>query len=437
MRGALLTLTALFLACKGDPDPTPWCGLRRDDAPLDAGAPRTYWRDAKPVLDARCARCHQPDGIAPFPLTRYADIAGHADALRRVVTERTMPPFHAARCCTTYRFDEALTDAERDALLTWLAQGAPEGTPAQAPADPPRPVGGLSRVDVTLRMPESYLPEPPPGSTDDNRCFVLPWPVDRAMFITGLDVVPGARQVVHHLVVGALAGADADLAEARDREDPLPGFSCNGGFGGIRNVQILGGSLLGSDFPDGLGHRVEAGARILLNIHYSTAHHGAVRDQTAVRFRLDAQAREFKSIAVANPAWLIGDALRIPAGEPDAVFFYQYRPTVSTEGRRVWLLNATAHMHEFATRMRLLIIRADGRRECLLEIPRWEFGWERPYWFDAPKVLEPDDALYIECHFDNTAANQPTPGATPRDIAWGGNNQDMCAGFIAFTAEAP
>lgn len=435
-----LALAGAALRCKGEPDLTPWCSLAPRDAGVDAtasGPARTWWRDIKPIVEARCQRCHTADNIAPFALTRYDDLASRAALIRQVIENGTMPPFYGARCCTPYRYDLSLRPEERATMLAWLAQGAPEGDPAEAAPTVPVTVGALSRVDVTLRMPEAYLPAPPPGSTDDNRCFVLPWPENRTRYITGLDVVPGSRGVVHHLVVGALTGDDARYAEARDAADPNPGFSCNGGLGGIRNVTLLGGSLLGSDFPSGLGHRIEPGSRILLNIHYSTAHHRPSLDATAVRFKLDDSARAFEAMALANPAWLVSDAMRIPAGERDAVFFYSNRPTVNTSGRRVWLWNVTAHMHEFATRQRVMIVRADGRRECLLEIPRWRFGFEQPYWFETPKVLEPDDELYIECHFDNSALNQPVAGATPRDIAWGGNNQDMCAAFVAFTREAP
>jgi hypothetical protein len=434
----LALLVAIALPrCKGSPDETPWCSLARPPVALAAGVARTWWRDAKPIVDARCGRCHAAQGIAPFTLARPSDFASRIGEVRRSIEDGTMPPYLASPCCTPYQLGIGLAPAERATLLDWLAQGAPEGDPSDAPdASTPR-AGGLSRTDVSLRMPEEYLPAPPPGSTDDNRCFVMNWPLDRGGYITGLDVAPGARAVVHHLVVGALTGDDAAVAEQRDREDPLPGFSCNGGFGGVRNVTLLGGSLLGGDFPSGLGHRIEPGARILLNIHYSTAHHGAVFDRTEVRFKVDSAARGFEAVSVVNPAWLVADAMRVPAGEADATFFYQFRPTVSTGGQRVWLWNVTAHMHEFATRQRVMIVRADGRRECLLEIPRWRFGWEQPYWFATPKVLEPDDELYIECHFDNTAANQPVRGATPRDIAWGGNNQDMCAAFVAFAREAP
>ena len=46
--------------------------------------------------------------------------------------------------------------------------------------------------------------------------------------------------------------------------------------------------------------------------------------------------------------------------------------------------------------------------------------------------MNPEDELYLECHFDNSAANQ-ADGQAPRDIAWGDNDQDMCVGFLAFT----
>jgi hypothetical protein len=73
-------------------------------------------------------------------------------------------------------------------------------------------------------------------------------------------------------------------------------------------------------------------------------------------------------------------------------------------------------------------IHEDGRRECLLEIPKWHFGWEQPFWFAKPKPFDPGDHLYVECHFDNTSG---------RDIAWGDSNQDMCAAFLNFTGGPP
>jgi len=91
-------------------------------------------------------------------------------------------------------------------------------------------------------------------------------------------------------------------------------------------------------------------------------------------------------------------------------------------------------MHYFASRFALRVVRSGGEVTCLAEIPRWDFGWEQPFWLTNPVELGPDDELYIECHFDNSAANQPIPGTTPRDIGWGDSNQDMCAGFVGYVA---
>jgi hypothetical protein len=84
----------------------------------------------------------------------------------------------------------------------------------------------------------------------------------------------------------------------------------------------------------------------------------------------------------------------------------------------------------------MLALHADGTETCLLEIPDWEFGWEQPYWFAEPVPFGPQDRLYIECRFDNSAANQPD-GVAPRDIGWGDGDQDMCAGFVSFTVDEP
>jgi hypothetical protein len=236
---------------------------------------------------------------------------------------------------------------------------------------------------------------------------------------------------VHHLIVGLVGPDEANAAVARDAKDPRPGFDCGGGLGDIENVRALGGSLLGSDFPRGIGTLVEPGSKIILNIHYSTAKTNGP-DQTEVDLRIDATARDAKGIGIANPLWIAGDAFEVPAGEKDAVFFYKLVPELFTRRKPVMLEGVTAHMHYFASKITVRALHADGTRTCLLEIPRWEFGWEQPYWLAEPKRLEANDEVYVECHFDNSAANQPN-GGEPRDFSWGGNNQDMCAAFISFT----
>jgi hypothetical protein len=432
-RAALLAAlcAASVLACKGEPDPTPYCS---DEAAVPAPLTSdqlTYQRDVKPIFDAICTYCHRPGGSAPFPLETYEQALASRDAIAEAVESRRMPPWLAARCCRDYHRDWSLTDEQVARITGWAAQGGAEGNPADAVTGTPIFIG-LSRVDLTLEMPEPYTPAPRAGGTDDVRCFVLDWPLDEPRYVTGLNPLPGTRSVVHHLVVAVLEGDEVASAERADRADPGPGFDCSGGLGGLRQVRPIGGSLIGGDFPADLGQRIDPGSKILLNIHYTTLR-GAIADRTSIEFRLDDAARPARTIVIANPAWLVRGAMRVRAGDPDAVFWYHYEPLLFTRGKPVQLWGVTPHMHYFASRMTVRIWRASGERDCLLEIPSWHFGAEQPFWFAAPVTLAPGDELYLECHFDNSAANQPVPGMQPRDFSWGGNNQDMCAAFVAFT----
>jgi hypothetical protein len=430
---AALVLGALA-GCKGEPDDTPWCTDEAEPLPPSAES-LTYYRDTKPIIDQKCGRCHVAGGIGPFPLTTHADAMAELGAIKATINGllgTKMPPWLAARCCAKYFHDFSLTDEEIAALTGWIDQGAAAGDPADEPPAPP-PIGGLSRVDLVVEMAEPYTPQPPPGSTDDLRCFVADWPLDEPVFVTGLNPIPGARDVVHHLTIAVVAPGSVEEVMGRDGADGRPGFECTGGAASIdlRDVTVLGGSLLGGDFPRGLGTRVEPGSKVVFDMHYSTVM-GTTPDRTKVEVRVDSSASRAKGIALANPAWLAGGAMAIPAGEKDTVYYYRLEPDFFTRDEPVMIESVMPHMHAFGSKIVVRIIHADDRRTCLLEIPDWHFGWAQPFWLDEPIRMEADDELYIECHFDNSAANQPN-GAAPRDIAWGGNNQDMCAAFVAFT----
>jgi hypothetical protein len=427
-------LALLLCACKGEPDATPFCSdVTAEERPTPEGD-LTYHGRIRPVLEAACVDCHQEGGLGPMALDTYEAVFLYSESVAEQVTTRQMPPWMAAGCCAQYHDDWSLTSDEIALIAAWVENGSPEGDPAYA-AELPPPRLGLSRVDATVTMAEPYTPAPDPGRTDDTRCFIADWPVAEPMFVTGMNPVPGTRSIVHHLAVAAVWGDEADRLRDLDAREAGPGFDCRGGlFFGLKESRYLGGGLLGSDFPGGLGRKIDPGALIVINIHYSTARAEPAPDVTSIEFRLDREAREMKSFPVANLAWLAG-GLRIDAGDPDAVFWYHYEPTLFTGNRRVRLWSVTPHMHNFGSRFVTRIIRKDGARDCLLEIPDWDFGWEQNFWLAEPKLLEPGDEVYVECHFDNSAANQP-PGRPPRDIGWGADDQDMCAAFVYYE-EAP
>ena len=343
----LLAVAPALAAGCGPPDKGlfAWCSEGDAGAPPLSVVP-SYHADVKPIVDGKCVRCHQPGGIGPFSLQSYDELFARRELAHAAVATRRMPPWLAAPCCAKYRADFSLTEEERAVFGAWVQAGAPAGDPAAPPARPTVSVGGLSRVDVTVTMPEPYTVTVRPGTTDDTRCFLIDWPLDREVFVVGASVVPGNRGIVHHLVMGMVAGDRLAEARGRDAKDRRPGFDCAGGTGAMRMSAVFGGGLAASEPPEGIGIKVPVGAKILLNIHYSTAHaHGlSLVDQTSVQFKLADSGRPVKGIIVANPAWLVGNAMLVRAGDPDAVYYYRYKPHVFTQRpARADLRRAPAH----------------------------------------------------------------------------------------------
>lgn len=440
---AWLTLV-VFCAC--EPPSKGIFGFCSDAIP-DAGAdavvrtaPLTYQSDIKRIVDERCVRCHQEGGMAPFSLASFDDVYRMRALSRKEVKEGHMPPWLPASCCSPLEQDWSMPAAEKQAFLDWIDSGAQPGDLTALPPTTPAPEL-LGRVDVTVTMPAPYRPTPPRGKTDDTRCFVVDWPRTQDAFVTGMNVIPGNRRVVHHLLLAVVSGKDGNDLRKREGKDGQPGYDCPGGAFGSKVTRYIGGGVGGAEYPRGIGTKVTVGSKLVLQVHYSTINDpsGQATDQTSVQLRVDATAREGKAIVITNPFWIAGDAMKVKANDANAVYFYRYRPTVFTQGKRVLIEGGSPHMHAFGSRFLMGIIHADGTRECILEIPHWHFGWEQGYWLKTPKLLAPNDEVYVECNFDNSAANQPIIDGVqskPRDFAWGGDNQDMCAGFLTFT-EAP
>ena len=86
---------------------------------------------------------------------------------------------------------------------------------------------------------------------------------------------------------------------------------------------------------------------------------------------------------------------------------------------------------------RVWVERQGGEEECLLDIPRWNFGWQRSFGLKQPVTLYSGDRLGLECTWDNSPDNQLIVGGEklpPRDVNWGDGTQDeMCLGIFYIT----
>ncbi|MEM9458514.1 MAG: monooxygenase [Myxococcota bacterium] len=410
----------------------------------------TYWRDAKSIIDAKCANCHQPDDIAPFPLVNYDDVQAVAAVLPASLQGQTMPPWPPDSSCQDYAHSRALDPQEQQVLLTWLDEGAPEGDPSQAPTSDDEPSGPAFTPTLSIEMPEPYTPTAEP---DDYRCFPVAWPESDTRFITGYQVIPGNRSIVHHVIVFNASADLADEVAQMDADDPGPGYTCFGNAG--VQAQSVSSWVPGSNasaLPEGTGVQIEPGSVMIIQMHYNTLSSEPASDQTRLELVLaDQVERPALTLPVVNFQWITGgEPMHIPAGDPAArhsfdlsasnPFVRQQLNRLGIESDEPFLVHgAGLHMHYLGTQGLLSVLRDDGAEDCVLQIDQWDFGWQGSYTLREPLRVDPQDQLHISCTWDNSASNQPTVDGEvlpPQDVEWGeGTTDEMCLGSLYVSAE--
>ena len=408
----------------------------------------TWEADVRPLVEQSCAGCHDGAGIAPFPLATYEQVKMMQGAVRAAVEARRMPPYNAARGCAEYVNDISLSDEQISLIGKWIDQGMQRGTPGTSMQPLDVPMQPQFRVDRTLALPTPYTVEQSP---DDYRCFVLDWPETEDKYVTGFRAVPGNPKVVHHVI--AYLAAPERLADvmAEDAADPGDGYRCFGGpGGGVREwIGAWAPGGLGSMYPPDTGLLIPRGSKVVLQVHYNLAP-GAVDKTDSTRIEVaiaDSVKRRAVLFLWTNPDWVKGIGMKIPAYEKNVEHAFAFDPTpfmgaltrgAIPSGVGVRLYSASLHQHLLGTSSRLEILRGDGvGKECLLDIPRWDFHWQRSYGFKQGKVLRPGDRLSVTCRWDNSAEHQPLVGGvrgTPRDVSWGeGTGDEMCLGVVYAT----
>ena len=430
MRSRLFVLlgSIALAACGGD-----------DATSGDPDAPATgvtYYQDLKPIIDAKCLGCHVAGGIAPFELDTVDKVSEMAGVVIENVVAKTMPPWPVNADCNQYFGDRSLT-AEQIALFqAWQRDGFQAGDPAHPGAPLQVETLRLSRVDQTLRMAAPYTPQTTTENPDEYRCFVIPWTAATTKYVTGFAAQPGNPKVVHHVIAFYAKPNEVAAYQQLDADEPGPGYRCFGGSGGPSRTWLgawAPGSL-GSDMPAGTGLQVEPGSAVILQMHYNVLQAGPEPDQTAIQFKLDDTVTKVATIQPwANPQWLGSQLMHIPPNAADTMHSFEFDATLATGGP-FQIYSAGLHMHQLGTRIKATATTAGGVEQCLAQIDDWNFHWQGTYALRAPLTFIRGDKLKVECHWDNTIANQPIVGGQPRtptDVYWGeGTGDEMCLGVF-------
>ena len=102
--------------------------------------------------------------------------------------------------------------------------------PSRAPIEVAALEPGERWIDLGLPG-GSYTPQAEAGGTDDYRCILLDPGLTSDSFLSGVVLVPGSANLVHHAILYRVDPAQVGAAEAKDAQDPRLGWSCFGGPG--------------------------------------------------------------------------------------------------------------------------------------------------------------------------------------------------------------
>jgi hypothetical protein len=123
----------------------------------------------------------------------------------------------------------------------------------------------------------------------------------------------------------------------------------------------------------------------------------------------------------------------IPAGEEEVI---QSKEFINKTGEAWKVTTIAPHMHLLGVRVTVEHIKEDGTESCLLDIPNWDFNWQRFYALptDEYVTVAPGERVRLTCQYDNSVSNQSIVdgvGQEPNDVVWGdGTLDEMCLTFL-------
>jgi hypothetical protein len=391
-------------------------------APNPAGLPAqvTFSEHIASIVFEKCASCHRPGEIGPFPLLSYADVRKHGKLIQQVTQDRTMPPWHPAPGHGSFRDELRLTDQQLALIQRWIETGMSEGDPSKLPKLPQFPEGWqLGKPDLVVSMDKPF--QVPATGRDIYRSFRLPVNLPEDKWITAIELRPSARSVVHHVLFFAGKSGSGGAGQGN-----LPGFAAGLGRAG---GTMLGGWAAGArpaHLPMDLALHLPKGSDLILQTHFHPS--GKVEQEKTTVGLYFAKKQPERSLLVfqAPPFFGVTAGINIPAGAKDYRIKGKFKAPVDIE-----LVSVSGHAHYICETMKATATLPDGSKQSLLYIPRWDFNWQGNYIYKEPVKLPKETQIDVEITYNNSADNPANPFNPPRRITWGPASTDEM-GSITF-----
>ena len=362
----------------------------------------TYAKHIAPIFIRRCVECHRDDEIAPFPLTTYADVEGWGDTIAEVIHDQRMPPWNANPKYGHFKNDMRLNEQEKQLVYKWIENGMPEGDARDLP-DPPEFADGwrISEPDLIVNMRDKPFRVPAEGVVD-YQYFTVDPKFTEDKYVVAAECRPGNRAVVHHIIAYIWPPTEKTFRKSGAVDGYSPGSPP-------------------TVSAEGLATLVPAGSKLVFEMHY-TPNGSPQEDMSRVGLKFTTKDKVRKLV---RGDLAVNVSFAISADDAN------HRVTARKRIRNdVMLLNLTPHMHLRGKSFRYEVEYPDGKREILLDVPRYDFNWQLTYDLAEPLLIPKDSVIHCTAYFDNSKNNPANPDPS-KVVRWGDQSfEEMMIGFF-------
>lgn len=365
----------------------------------------TYSRDIAPILQEKCATCHNPEGIGPMSLLTYEQVRPFATLIKDRTTKRIMPPWHIDPTVGIQQFknDASLSDEQIELIAAWVDAEAPQGNPEDLPPAMEFPSGAEWQLAEEMGPPDMILRSSPfdviaNGQDQWWTPDVDFEGLDKERWLRAAEFKPSyplGKKVVHHghavlVPENPEAFGRSQVALAR--------------YGVGKSWEI---------FPEGTGMRVPTDGHIAWNLHYFPV--GAEGEDDVVEVGLWFYDEDDQPELETNGESMFRvDGLNGMARGQDIMIpphGYQVLQGTHVLQSPAVIHSYRPHLHMRGKVMTMEAILPDGRKEVLSQVNKYDHNWQISYLFadEAKPILPTGTVLQFTSVFDNTANNPINP----------------------------
>jgi hypothetical protein len=366
----------------------------------------TFSKDVAPILYSKCLECHRPGEAAPMSLRNYKEVRPWAKSIKQQVVTKTMPPWHADPAVNHFANDRSLTEAEIAIIAKWADAGAPEGNPRDLPKMPEFSDGwNIGKPDVVVDMGADFKVKA--EGVIPYQYFTVDPGFKEDTWIQAAEVRPSQRAQVHHILVFVQEGGKRMTRNGEQFSDMLIGYAP-----GVPTITWD---------PD-TAFLVKAGSKLLFQVHY-TANGKEVVDRSVLGLKIRKDAPKYRAFSGSATQFRLAIPPHDPNHKVEATHVFK---------EDVTLLDMTPHMHLRGKAFKYVLEYPDGRKEELLNVPKYDFNWQLSYILKEPRFVPAGSKMHATAWYDNSANNKynPNPNETVR---WGDQTfQEMMIGFFNY-----